>query len=52
MAAKLLRGSIEFDLVDQNWETHGHATNPAFDRNGAARFCGSRASAIYSPGQA
>lgn len=25
------RGSIEFDLADQNWETHGHATNPAFD---------------------
>ena len=34
------RGSIEFDLVDQNWETHGHATNPAFDQNGAARFRG------------
>ena len=26
-----LRGSIEFDLCDQNWELHGHATNPAFD---------------------
>ncbi len=26
------RGNIEFDLVDQNWETHGHATNPAFDQ--------------------
>ena len=25
------RGSIEFDLLDQNWERHGHATNPAFD---------------------
>ena len=24
-------GSIEFDLTDQNWEAHGHATNPAFD---------------------
>ena len=23
-------GSIEFDLSDRNWETHGHATNPAF----------------------
>ena len=28
---EILRGSIEFDLTDQNWETHGHATNPAFD---------------------
>jgi hypothetical protein len=26
------RGSIEFDLVDHHWETHGHATNPAFDQ--------------------
>ncbi len=25
-----LRGSVEFDLIDRNWETHGHATNPAF----------------------
>ena len=24
-------GSIEFDLSDRNWETHGHATNPAFE---------------------
>src|SRR6266446_4237338 len=26
-----LRGCIEIDLVDRNWEIHGHATNPAFD---------------------
>ena len=26
-----LRGAIEFDLTDRNWETHGHATNAAFD---------------------
>jgi len=26
-----MRGSIEIDLVDRNWELHGHATNPAFD---------------------
>jgi Protein of unknown function (DUF2851) len=26
-----IRGSIEFDLTDRNWEAHGHATNPAFD---------------------
>ncbi len=25
------RGSIEFDLVDRNWETHGHATNLSFE---------------------
>lgn len=28
---EILRGSIEFDLTDQNWESHGHATNPAFN---------------------
>lgn len=26
-----IRGSIEFELSDTGWETHGHATNPAFD---------------------
>jgi hypothetical protein len=26
-----VRGSIEFDLADRNWETHGHAINPAFE---------------------
>ena len=26
-----LKGPIEFDLADRSWETHGHATNPAFD---------------------
>jgi len=26
-----MRGSIEFDLTDRNWEEHGHATNPAFE---------------------
>jgi len=26
-----MRGSIEFDLADRNWEAHGHATNPAFE---------------------
>ena len=24
-------GCIEIDLLDRSWETHGHATNPAFD---------------------
>src|SRR5215467_10284817 len=26
-----IRGSIEIDLLDRSWETHNHATNPAFD---------------------
>lgn len=26
-----IRGAIEFDLADRSWETHGHATNPAFN---------------------
>jgi hypothetical protein len=29
---KPILGSIEIDLVDRNWETHGHSTNPAFDQ--------------------
>ena len=28
---EVLRGSVEFDLIDRSWETHEHATNPAFD---------------------
>ena len=27
-----IRGSIEIDLLDRNWELHGHAINPAFDQ--------------------
>ena len=26
-----MRGTIEFDLADRSWETHGHSTNAAFD---------------------
>jgi len=26
-----IRGSIEFDLTDRNWEAHGHSTNPTFE---------------------
>src|SRR5438874_6657820 len=26
-----IRGSIEFDLTDLNWEVHGHAANLAFE---------------------
>src|SRR5690348_17745831 len=28
---KPVRGSVEIDLVDRNWDLHGHATNPAFE---------------------
>lgn len=28
---EVLRGSIEFDLTDRSWETHGHSLNPAFE---------------------
>jgi len=26
-----IHGSIEIDLLDRNWESHGHATNPVFE---------------------
>jgi hypothetical protein len=26
-----IRGCIELDVTDRSWETHGHATNPAFE---------------------
>jgi Protein of unknown function (DUF2851) len=29
--AEPTRGCIEIDVVDRNWEAHGHATNPAFE---------------------
>ena len=29
--AEAIRGSIEFDLTDRNWELHKHAVNPVFD---------------------
>ena len=30
--AESIRGSIEIDLMDRSWETHGHAINPAFEQ--------------------
>ena len=30
-AAKPIHGCIEIDLLDRSWESHGHATNPAFE---------------------
>src|ERR1043166_4372766 len=35
-----LRGCIEFDLSDHNWETHGHASNPAFENTVLHVFVG------------
>jgi hypothetical protein len=29
--AESVRGSIEIDLLDRSWESHGHAANPAFE---------------------
>src|SRR5205085_10255517 len=26
-----MRGSIEIELLDRSWDTHGHASNPAFE---------------------
>ncbi|MGH8163156.1 MAG: DUF2851 family protein [Rhodanobacteraceae bacterium] len=44
----VVRGSIEFDLVDQNWETHGHGTNPAFDETVLHVFVESGARDFFS----
>jgi hypothetical protein len=45
---EILRGNIEFDLADQNWETHGHATNPAFDDTVLHVFVESGARAFFT----
>jgi hypothetical protein len=29
--AEPVRGSMELDLLDRSWETHGHASNPMFE---------------------
>jgi hypothetical protein len=29
--SEAIRGTIEFDLADRSWESHGHSTNPTFD---------------------
>ncbi len=51
-AGEVNRGAIEIDLLDRNWELHGHATNAAFDdtvlhvfvkRSGAEFFTGTSA---------
>ena len=43
-----IRGSIELDLIDRNWETHGHATNPAFEETVSPRIRGEEAIVISS----
>ena len=45
---EIVRGSIEFDLADQNWEAHGHATNPAFDDTVLHVFVGAGPRAFFS----
>ena len=30
-SGEAIHGSIEIDLLDRNWESHGHATNPVFE---------------------
>ena len=45
---QLAGGNIEFDLTDQNWEVHGHATNPAFDGTVLHVFVASGARAFFS----
>ncbi len=29
---EIIRGSIEFEIADRSWESHGHAANPAFEK--------------------
>ena len=45
---ELRRGSIEFDLIDQNWEIHGHATNGAFDETVLHVFTQSSGRAFFT----
>jgi hypothetical protein len=45
---ELSGGNIEFDLADQNWEVHGHATNPAFDQTVLHVFVQSGARVFFS----
>src|ERR1700730_12584457 len=33
-----IRGCIEIDLIDRNWETHEHALNPAFEETALPVF--------------
>ena len=36
--SEAIHGSIEIDLLDRSWESHGHATNPAFETTGLHVF--------------
>ena len=44
----VVSGSVEFDLADQSWETHGHATNPAFDETALHVFVNAGTRAFFS----
>ncbi|MEP7078383.1 MAG: DUF2851 family protein [Chthoniobacterales bacterium] len=43
-----IRGAIEFDLTDRSWESHGHATNEAFDGAVLHVFVQSGGSAFFT----
>ncbi|MBA2586472.1 MAG: DUF2851 family protein [Chthoniobacterales bacterium] len=43
-----IRGAIEFDLTDRSWESHGHATNDAFDGAVLHVFVQSGGSAFFT----
>jgi len=45
---KVSSGSIELDLSDRNWETHGHAINPAFEDTVLHVFVHSSESAFFT----
>jgi hypothetical protein len=44
----IARGNIEFDLIDQNWETHGHSRNRAFDETVLHVFTHASARTFYT----
>src|SRR6266705_2164848 len=43
-----IRGNIEFDLTDRNWEAHGHAINPAFENTVLHVFVHARERAFFT----
>ena len=43
-----IRGSVEFDLVNRSWETHGHSTNSAFENTVLHVFVQAAEQAFFS----
>ena len=43
-----VHGSIEIDLLDRSWESHGHATNPAFETTVLHVFVGRSDRAFFT----